>query len=182
MPYYRKIPGERLYLSPVSSDDAEKLTRWINDLETTLNLSMASKVISLDMEKEFLAGLQKEGYNFAIVQQENDQLIGNCGLVSVDLVNRTAELGIFIGESEKRGKGYGTEAIGLLLDYAFNLLNLHSVYLRVRSFNQRGIRCYTKAGFSEIGRRRECVLIGGSYYDEIYMDILDTEFSGKIRI
>jgi len=182
MPYYKKITGKRLYLSPVSSDDADTYTRWINDLETTINLTSAPKIISLDVEKEFLTNLQKEGYNFAIVRQENDELIGNCGLVSADLVSRTAELGIFIGQAENRGMGYGGEAISLLLDYVFNLLNLHSVYLRVRSFNERGIRCYTKVGFKEIGRRRECVLIGGRYYDEIYMDILDNEFSGEIGI
>lgn len=180
MPYFRKIVGERLYLSPMSAEEAEKYTRWMNDLDTTYNLTTAPKIISLAAEKEMLESLQREGYNFAIVQKENDELTGNCGLMNVDLVQRTAELGIFIGEKKHRGKGYGTEAARLLLDYAFNLLNLHSVYLRVRSFNKAGQQCYRKLGFNEIGRRRECVLLGGKYYDEIFMDILDREFEGAI--
>ncbi len=180
MPYFRKIVGERLYLSPVSADEAEKYTRWINDLETTLNLTTAPKIISLEKERQMLEEFQKGGYNFAIVQKENDELTGNCGLIGVDLIQKTAELGIFIGEKKHRGKGYGQEAVSLLLDYAFNLLNLHSVYLRVRSFNTAGVRCYEKIGFKVIGRRRECNMIGGKYYDEVYMDILDREFKGNI--
>jgi len=182
MPYFRKIVGERLYLSPVSGDEAEKYTRWINDLETSMYLLPAPRVISLEKEREILELIQKEGHNFAIVQKDNDELIGNCGLMNTDLVQRTSELGIFIGEKKQRGKGYGTEALRLLLDFSFNLLNLHSVYLRFRSFNVGGKKCYEKVGFKEIGRRRECVLIGGTYYDEIYMDLLADEFEGKIKV
>jgi len=182
MPYFRKIIGEKLYLSPVSSDEAEKYARWLNDLEMSLNLTTAPRIISLELEKDFLAQAQKEGYNFAIVRREDDELIGNCGLLNTDLVQRTSELGIFIGEKKYRGQGYGTEAIRLLLDYAFNLLNLHSLYLRYRSFNLGGRKCYEKVGFREIGRRRECVLISGAYYDEVYMDILAGEFEGRIRV
>ena len=176
MPYYRKISGERVYLSPINSDEAEKYTRWINDLDTTINLSMASKIISLDMEKEFLDNIQKEGYSFAIVQQEKDELIGTCGLVGVDMVQRTAELGIFIGESQKRGRGYGAEAISLLLDYAFNLLNLNSIMLGTFSFNERAIACYKKVGFREIGRRRQARIMGAKKFDAILMDILAEEY------
>ncbi len=180
MPYFRKIVGERLFLSPVSGEEAEKYTRWMNDLEITVNLTTAPRIISLEKEKQMLELFQKEGYNFAIVQKENDELTGNCGLMNVDLVQRTAELGIFIGEKKHRGKGYGSEAVRLLLDYAFNLLNLHSVYLRVRSFNTAALHCYQRVGFKEIGRRRECVLLAGRYYDELYMDILEHEFEGVI--
>jgi len=180
MRYFKKIVGERLYLSPVDSEDVEIYAEWMNDLETTINLTTAPKVISLDKEREVLAEMTKGGCNFAIVRDEDDALLGNCGLLGVDQLQRTAELGIFIGEKEERGKGYGTEALRLLLDYAFNLLNLHSIYLRVRSFNEPAVRSYEKVGFKIIGRRRECVLICGEYYDEIYMDILDHEFEGKI--
>lgn len=182
MSYYRKLIGERLYLSPINPEDAETYTRWLNDLETTLNLQLATKVISLGREKDLLDEMQRDGFNFAIVLKENDELIGNCGLLNTDLVQKTSEFGIFIGEKKHRGQGYGTEAIRLLLDFAFNLLNLHSVYLRVRSFNEAGQQCYRKIGFKEIGRRRECVLVSGTYYDEIYMDILADEFEGNITV
>jgi RimJ/RimL family protein N-acetyltransferase len=97
-------------------------------------------------------------------------------LFAVDSVNRHAMLGIFIGEEAYRGRGYGPEAIRLLLDYGFNLLNLNSVMLGVMSFNQRAVRCYEKVGFREIGRRREARIIGGQRFDGILMDILADEF------
>jgi RimJ/RimL family protein N-acetyltransferase len=180
MRYYKKLVGKRLYLSPVNPEDAESYTAWLNDLETSVNLTFAPRVISEVREREILTEMSKEGVHFAIVELESDTLLGNCGLLSIDQVHRTAELGIFLGKSEQRGRGYGAEALELLLDYSFNLLNLHSVMLRVRSFNLQGLACYRKVGFKEIGRRRECVMVGGRWYDEIFMDILSSEFEGAI--
>ena len=92
------------------------------------------------------------------------------------IISRTATLGIFIGEKEERSKGYGTEAIKLLLDFGFNYLNLHEIKLDVYEFNKRAIKCYEKIGFKEYGRRRKCKFINGKYYDSIEMDILAEEF------
>lgn len=180
MRYFKKIAGERVYLSPINVEDAEKYTEWINDLDVTINLSLAPNVYSLEMEREALIRLSKEGYNFAIVTLDNDKLIGNCGLLNVNLIHRTAEAGIFIGNKDYWNKGYGTEAMKLLLDYGFNLLNLNNIMLRVLSFNKRAIKSYEKCGFKEIGRRREAYIIGNKKYDFIFMDILASEFEGKI--
>lgn len=180
MRYFKKIVGDRIYLSPINIDDAERYTEWINDLEVAINLSSAHKIYSLEEEREVLARLNKDGYNFAIVEQENDLLLGNCGLMAVDLVDRKAELGLFIGDKKYWNQGYGREAIRLLLDYGFNLLNLHNIMLLVHSFNRRALKCYQKCGFKLIGRRRESIIIGDKAYDEIYMDILAQEFQGEI--
>ena len=103
--------------------------------------------------------------------------------MNVDSVHQQAELGIFIGEKDYWDKGLGTEAVKLLLDYGFNLLNLHNILLKVFSYNERAIKCYKKVGFKEIGRRRESREIASQKYDEIYMDILSSEFTdGKIKI
>jgi RimJ/RimL family protein N-acetyltransferase len=168
--------GERVYLSPIDPDDAEVYAKWINDLEVSIYLTSAPNVYSLSKEKEILEQISKEGYNFAIIDSEKVKVIGNCGLMNVDNVNRKAELGIFIGEKDYWGKGYGTEAIELLLDFSFNILNLNSIMLIVRAFNKRAIRCYEKCGFKLIGKRREAAIIGPQKYDEYYMDILAGEF------
>ena len=91
---------------------------------------------------------------FAIVARQADTLIGRCMLFDVNLVDRTAMLGIVIGEQDYWGKGYGQDAVKLLLDYGFNLLNLNNIMLGTFSFNDRALHCYRKVGFKEIGRRR----------------------------
>ena len=86
-------------------------------------------------------------------------------------------LGIVIGEKTYWNKGYGQEAITLLLDYGFTLLNLNSIMLGTFAFNERAINCYKCVGFKEIGRRRQARIIGESKYDGILMDILAEEFT-----
>ena len=107
-----------------------------------------------------------------------DALIGSCGLMDVDQCNRSAEIGIVIGDKTYWGKGYGTEAMRLLLDYAFRYLNLHNVMLRVYSYNPRGVACYEKVGFKAIGRRRGAITRNLAVHDIIYMDITDNDFYG----
>ncbi|MGM0420825.1 MAG: GNAT family N-acetyltransferase [Bacillota bacterium] len=180
MKYFRKISGDKVYLSPINLEDITKYTEWLNDLEIALNLGHATAVYNQDREKEALEELIKTGHNFAIVEKSLDELLGNCGLMEIDNIHRSAELGVFIGNKNYWHKGYGTEAIKLLLDYGFNILNLHNIMLSVYSYNPHAIACYQKIGFQEIGRRREAVKVAGTRYDEIFMDILTEEFSGNI--
>jgi len=181
MRYFKKLVGENIYLSPINLEDYEKYTEWINDLDISLKLGNAHQIYTLQKEQEILEDISEN--SFAIILKENDKLIGNCGLIDVEQVTRKAELGIFIGEKEYWNMGYGTEAITLLLDYGFNLLNLHNIMLEVFAFNKRAIECYKKIGFKEIGRRREAREIAGKKYDEVFMDILATEFTeGKISV
>ena len=121
-------------------------------------------------------------YQFAIVKQENDELIGNCSLHDLDLINGRATVGIFIGDKENRGKGYGSETLELLLSYGFNHLNLNNIMLTVYSFNEPAIACYKKVGFKEIGRRREAYFKNNERYDEIFMDIIRSEFYERRKL
>src|SRR2546421_514602 len=106
--------------------------------------------------------------------------IGSTGLHAVDYRNRSAGFGIMIGEADCRGRGHGTEATRLMLDYAFTALGLHNVALTVYEFNHAGQRAYAKAGFKEFGRRRQCRLMGGRLWDEVHMDCLATEFTSPV--
>lgn len=184
MKYFKKMIGEKCYLSPMHEDDVPLYTRWLNDMEVTWNLKPASRNISLLFEREFLPSMIKN-HNYAIVENEHDTLIGNCGLINHDQLNKHAEVGIFIGNKEYWGKGYGTEALKLFLDYVFRFLNLRNMMLTVYSFNERAIKCYKKVGFKEIGRRRKALLRNMEEYDIVYMDILNDEFMalhGKKRV
>jgi len=176
MKYFKKIIGERIYLSPMNIDDAEIYTKWLNDYEVSGNLGNYSRMISLNSEQKALDRMTSEGQNFAIVLQKDDTLIGNISLMDIDHVSRRATIGLFIGEEENRDKGYGSEVLHLLLDYGFKTLNLHNIMLQVHSSNERGIACYKKAGFREFGRRHEANYINGQYIDIVHMEILDSEF------
>jgi len=180
MTYYKKIVGEKVYLSPIDPDDYEKFTGWVNDLEVTLHLTLSPLIINAEKEKEVLEKMSREGYNFAIIAKETDELIGTCGFLNTNQLHRKAETGIFIGNSDYWNRGYGREAIELLLDYGFNLLNLNSIYIAALSYNHRAIQCYKKCGFKEVGRRREAHIVGKKHYDIVLMDILASEFEGKI--
>jgi len=182
MTYYKKIVGEICYLSPCSIEDAEAWTKWDNDLEVTIPLGEEAYMLySLEREKEMMSNmLKKESYVFDIVDIKEERLIGRCMLFNMDHVNRTAMFGIVIGEKEYWNRGYGKEATSLLLDYGFNLLNLHSIMLGVYSFNNRALRCYRGVGFKEIGRRRQARIFGDQKYDMVFMDILAEEFRSVV--
>ncbi len=180
MKYYKKLVGERIYLSPMNIEDAEKYAEWLSDFKTTDGLGKSNSMTNVISEKEWIENSSKNNdLSFAIVKLENDELIGNCGIMKIRQKDRCAEVGIFIGDEQNRGKGYGAEALMLLLDFCFNYQNLHNVQLSVMSFNTRAINCYKKVGFKEYGKRRECYFLNGKYYDRVYMDILSNEFTGS---
>ncbi|WP_405113128.1 GNAT family protein [Paenibacillus sp. FSL K6-1217] len=178
MKYYKKLTGKKCYLSTVAADDAEAWTRWFNDLEVTAPLGNEAYVLtSLDKEREGIEHALKSGaHMFSIVDLESDMAIGRCLLFDVNLIDRNAKAGIFIGDKEFWGKGFGSDAMRLLLDYGFNLLNLNNIMLGTFAFNERAIQCYKKVGFKEIGRRRQARIIGGVKYDAILMDMLAEEY------
>jgi RimJ/RimL family protein N-acetyltransferase len=174
MKYFKKLAGERVYLSPMNPDDAETYVKWFNDFEVTNGLGSSYRMVSLESEREWLKNNSNQ-HQFAIVRLEDDLLIGNCGFHGVDQIRQCAEVGLLIGEEENRSKGYGEEVLKLLLDYGFQYLNLNNVMLRVFSFNERAIQCYKKVGFKEMGRRRQSYYLKGKFHDEVYMDILKCE-------
>ena len=117
---------------------------------------------------------------FTIYERSTMRPIGNTVLAEIDFRNRSAMFGILIGEPDARGKGYGAETTRLILDYAFTVVGLHNVMLTVFEFNEAGRRAYEKAGYRELGRRRECRIMGGKLWDEIYMQCLSTNLESPL--
>ena len=172
MKYFKKIVGERLYLSPMSVEDAEAYVKWLNDRKVSDNLGSTASVCNIQGEEEYLKGKTSSNYDFAIVLND-DTLIGNISIEDINFTSGRGTLGIFIGEEENRSKGYGTEAMKLILDYGFNILRLHNIDLKVYAFNERAIKAYEKVGFKEYGRRHECYFLDGKYHDELFMEIIN---------
>jgi RimJ/RimL family protein N-acetyltransferase len=176
--YFRKVAGRLCYLSPIDPDDYLRYTEWLNDLEVLTGLNLITAQVSSVSERDAVARLATSAHHYAIVDSDSDALLGNCGLHQLDHVNATATVGIFIGDKTRWSRGYGTEALTLLLDYGFSILNLHSVMLEVFSYNKRAIACYHKVGFREIGCWRESKLVAGRRYDRVLMDITAAELVG----
>lgn len=182
MHYFKKLVGERIYLSPKSCEEEDiiKFTEWMNDFEITDYIDNSSMSFSYESEKEWIIASAKKSSpgNFNIIDLETNELIGSVGLDKIKDVSRSAVLGIFIGNDNYRSNGYGTEAIKLLLEYGFKYLNLHSIKLTVLDVNARAYKCYIKCGFKQTGRDRETMYLNGKYHDVIHMDILESEFTG----
>ncbi len=178
----KKLVGSRCYLSPVTPDDAERWAAWLNDLDVTLPLGdeAYATITVADQARDIDDISARHQHVFDIVELATDEPVGRCLLFAVNQVDRSAELGIFLGEKTAWGKGYAREASALLLDYAFNLLNLHSVMLGVFSFNERAIRLYERLGFRAIGRRREARIVAGRAFDVVLMDMLAGEFESPV--
>jgi RimJ/RimL family protein N-acetyltransferase len=119
-------------------------------------------------------------YLFTIYERASGRPVGNCDLFAVDFRYRRGEVGMMIGEADARGKGYCTEAMRLLLDFAFTALGLNSVMLQYFEFNHAARRCYEKAGFRESGRWRQSLWFGGRFWDQVFMDVLAPEFESPV--
>lgn len=175
------IAGERIALGPHRRELLPTYQRWINDFDALRTLgAVAPRPTTLEQETSWYDGQRSDEARFTIYERATWRPIGTTALHAIDHRNRTAIFGIHIGESDARGKGFGTEAAVLTLDYAFTALGLHSVMLTVAEFNRAGRRAYEKAGFKEFGRRRQCRLLGGRLWDEISMDCLDREFVSPV--
>ena len=175
MKYLKKLEGERVYLSPMNPEDAEIYAKWLSNPNINQYLSLHNSLVTKEGEQDYLNKFCKEEFHLAIIKKENDELIGNIGLEGLDYKNGTCELGIFIGDENNLGKGYGTEAVKLLTEFAFKELRLHSIYLRTYDFNERAIKSYEKCGFKEFGRRHESRFTDGKYHDMVYMELINKE-------
>ena len=177
MTHFRRVCGEKCYLSPPDESDANRINAWDNDLEVLLGASMDGISTPASARYRTPDQLPKMlDHMMMIVDLETDTPIGWCALFYRVPANRRAMLGIIIGEKSYWGRGYGEEAVRLTLDYGLNVLNLNSVELGVYAFNLRAIGCYEKVGFRRIGVHRQARILAGVPYDTISMDILASEF------
>lgn len=166
--------GERVALGPLDSSLLPLLERWNNDFRTVElgggdPAPVALSTLTAEWES-LLKGERTDWIGFAIYQWPEGVPIGVANLRDFQNAHGAAEVGITIGEVAARGQGLGTEAVLLLLEYAFLTLGVHNVWLDTAAYNVGAIRAYKKAGFREIGRRRGARLVAGRRFDIVLMD------------
>lgn len=163
-------------LSPLRDEDSEALFRWINDRELVLLSAPFSAVAEVDHRRWFDAVRKRDdAVIFGIRTLGGDELVGSCQLHGIDQRHRSAELQIRIGERVAWGRGYGTEAVRLLVAYGFTKLGLHRVQLHVFATNERALRTYERAGFRREGIRRDGAFVDGAFVDVVALAILATD-------
>ncbi len=181
MKNFRKISGKLCYLSPINPEDAERFTEWINNFEVTFYMNQFQKNIGKQLGEKIISEHAMNGNQmYSIIDNETQKVIGYCNLFDINFQSDTAEAGIMIGERNFWNRGFGKEALTLLLDIGFNTLNLRNILIRVFDFNKRAVKCFEKVGFKKIGKRRNSVYRAGKIYNIIYMDILDSEFESPV--
>ncbi|QHW35191.1 GNAT family N-acetyltransferase [Paenibacillus rhizovicinus] len=168
--------GEWLRFAAVQPDDAAELSRFTESYDYMRNVDTDFAVPQTAAFFE-QAENGKNTIEFMLRTLEDDRLVGFAALHGIEWNNRSSRMAVGIGSAEDRGKGYGKDAVAMLLRYAFYELNLERISLEVIAYNQAAIRVYEKAGFVEEGRLREAVLRGGRRYDLIAMGLLVREWT-----
>ncbi len=156
--------------------DAELVSSWNRDSEYSRLLDADAAYMWTPKQLKEWVEKEKELYFFIIRTLADDKPIGLIDLSGFSWTSRNAWVGIGLGEREYWGKGYGSDAMRVLLRYAFEELNLHRINLDVFEYNERAIRSYLKCGFVEEGRARQALRREGRRWDMIFMGVLKSEW------
>ncbi len=169
--------GERIYLRPMEKDDLPHVRKWSNDPEIR-RLTGETTPMSVEEAEAFYERIQKDESRiwFVVVLKENDRVVGECGLLRMFHPWRTTDLTMILGEKDIRHRGYGTEAIVLLMDYAFGYLGFHRISIGVVGFNESALRFYEKVGFKREGIQRDGYYYDHTFSDFVMLSILEDEF------
>lgn len=171
--------SSRIRLRKMVKEDAELYHTWRNDMEVMSSTNPFLDLYPFEKTKEFVDHViigSDSSKSYIMLEKKDEAPIGITSLINIDYKNRNAECIIDIGKKGCWGKGYGSEALKLLLDYAFYEMNLHRVSLKVFSFNQRAIHLYQKMGFQHEGNSRQGLFREGEWHDIIHMGILQNEY------
>lgn len=171
------LSGRLVDLRPVELDDLPRMQRWINDPDTRRGL-LNVRAWSAHAERRFIEGMadRPDDLTLAIVARRGRRHVGVIGLHPINWTDRHATYGILIGEPVQRRRGFASDATRLILEHAFNTLNLHRVQLEVHEFNAGAIACYEKLGFAREGVARSKVFRDGRYWDSLQYAMLADEF------
>mgnify|MGYP000963964062 CR=1 FL=1 len=175
--------GKHVMLREYRQDDFSCIRKWVNDRETTKYLSSIFWFPQSEADTgEFLGRAMRSAPNaafFVIADVNDESYIGQLDIFEINWKIRQGKLGMVIGDEGKRGKGYGTEALKLLINYAFGILSLERLELEVYDENKRAARCYEKAGFMFEGTRRRAAMVNGKFTDVHMMSVIKSDWENR---
>ncbi|HEX2913430.1 MAG TPA: GNAT family protein [Chloroflexia bacterium] len=171
------MEGKKIYLRPYEPEDSELLYRSTYNPEA-MRFTGTQKLFSRSAIELYLGRIADDDsrVDMIIARQDNDQAVGEVVLNSIDRINRSANIRIWLFSPEDYNMGYGSEAMLLMMRHGFGRLNLHRIELGVFAFNDRAAHVYEKLGFRKEGVVRDYLYYDNAYHDQIIMGILEDEF------
>lgn len=171
------LVGDKVVLRPFEADDLPHMASWYNQPELRALIGQVYPETKHSAEDWFeRLCTDRSRIWFAVVRKSDGMVVGEAGLLRMDFPWRTTDLTMIIGDVSARGQGLGTEAIVLLMDYAFGNLGFHRISIGVVGFNEQALRFYERVGFQREGRQREGYFYRHQFHDFIMMSILEHEF------
>ncbi len=167
------LMGQDIYLRLMTPEDTDHIIQWRNTDFVRKNF-IYRKPFTRQGHEAWTREMIDTGraVQFIICEKKTDRLVGSVYLRDIDPVHHKAEYGIFIGEKEAMGRGYGTQAAELMITYAFEALGLHKLMLRVLADNLQARRSYEKAGFVQEAYLKDEVFLDQEYKDVILMAVI----------
>lgn len=157
-------------------DDLTAYERWVNNEETTQYMAIGRYPLTARMLVDYIKKYNSSNdFLLGIFLKIDGRHIGNITLHYIDTQNKSAEIGILIGEKDCRGRGYGHEAVAILAAHAFRKLGIHKLTTGMVDGNIASQRMFEKVGFKQEGRLRESFFLNGHYYDSLRYGLLFSE-------
>ena len=173
------LTGNRVRLRPITVDDAPDMFAALSD-EASMRLTGTQDTFTFEQVEKFCERISQADdrvdYAITLISDESETYIGEVVLNEFDFENRSANFRIALNSASNFGKGYGSEATRLIVEYGFRTLNLHRIELEVYDFNPRAQHVYEKAGFVKEGVKRDVLLWDGKWQSAIVMSILETDY------
>ncbi len=168
--------GERIFLRAPEPADIDVLYKWENDPEIW-HLGNSVEPFSRFTLEQYILSADRDIFSakqlrLIIADKQNENPLGSIDLFDFDPVNHRAGIGILIS-SDERGKGYATEALQLLIDYAFSTLELHQLFCNIATDNKASLELFQKFKFTISGTKKEWLRRGTIYIDEHLLQLLN---------
>ncbi|HDV4355420.1 TPA: GNAT family N-acetyltransferase [Staphylococcus aureus] len=159
----------QINLRALKKSDSDLILNWMKNDKLRYLIGTTFPVTELEHENWFQNKMLEKDNRIFVIELESEAAIGIVGFKNLDWINSNSELFIYIGDENYWGKGFGKEALKLLINFAFSSLNLHMLYLEIFSYNDNATKMYEKLGFKQDGVLRQSKYQNGQYYDKIIM-------------